>query len=491
MVAPFTPDWVKNAVFYQIFPDRFAKSEQVYKPANLEAWSALPTHNGFKGGDLLGVHEKLDYLQDLGITAIYFNPIFQSACNHRYHTHDYYLVDPLLGGNAAFEKLLKEAHRRHIKIVLDGVFNHASRGFFQFNHILECGGQSPYLDWFNVRSFPLNAYHGKPNFDCWWGMPALPKFNIKNADVRRYLMDVARYWIDFGIDGWRLDVPFEITEEGFWEEFREVVKSGNPEAYIVGEVPWEATEWMQGDKFDAVMNYQLTAACVSFFGNKNLDIDVANGMMGINDIAPIDAGTFASRAMRLQEIYAREFAQAQLNLLGSHDMPRFLTMCKGHKESLLLAYLFVMTYPGAPCIFYGDEIGLSGGKEPLCRQGFNWDESQWDQEIRQPLKKFIQIRQENPALRTGEIHFIHAEDDVIAYMRRLGDECYVVALNNSANTVELNIPMARQAYNTPCKDLLGGESALLQDNFLRIPQLNPFSGAIFTHKVDPEMVRFY
>lgn len=222
-----TPDWVKNAVFYQIFPDRFAWSVQVEKPSNFESWDTPPTVHGFKGGDLLGVVEKLDYLQDLGITAIYFNPIFQSASNHRYHTHDYYQVDPLLGGNEAFKTLIEEAHKRDIKVVLDGVFNHASRGFFQFNHILETGKDSPYVDWFHIKDYPLNAYEGKPNYACWWDLPALPKLNTDNPQVRQYILDIARYWIEQGADGWRLDVPFEIDDDDFWREFRDVCKSAN------------------------------------------------------------------------------------------------------------------------------------------------------------------------------------------------------------------------------------------------------------------------
>jgi len=178
-----TPDWVKNAIFYQIFPDRFAKSDSLEKPTHIEPWDAPMTRFGFKGGDLLGVYEKLDYLQDLGINAIYFNPIFMSAANHRYHTFDYYNVDPILGGNRVFFNLLEEAHKRDIHIVLDGVFNHASRGFFQFNHILENGEKSPYLDWFHVYGFPMNAYQGKPNYSCWWNLPCLRSRNIGSSAV--------------------------------------------------------------------------------------------------------------------------------------------------------------------------------------------------------------------------------------------------------------------------------------------------------------------
>src|SRR5919108_6691169 len=192
-----TPEWVKHAIFYQIFPDRFARSDRLIKPTNLEPWDSDPTTFGFKGGDLLGVVEHLDYLQDLGITAIYFNPIFQSAANHRYHTYDYYQVDELLGGNERFRTLLDEAHRRNIRVILDGVFNHASRGFYQFHHILENGANSPYVDWFVINGFPVNAYREDqaPNYAAWWNLHALPKFNVKTPAVREFLWDVARYWI--------------------------------------------------------------------------------------------------------------------------------------------------------------------------------------------------------------------------------------------------------------------------------------------------------
>ena len=254
-----TPDWVKSAIFYQIFPDRFARSRAVPKPGNLERWDHPPTNHGFKGGDLIGVVERLDYLQDLGITAIYFCPIFQSTANHRYHTYDYYRVDPILGGDAALQRLLDEAHRRGIRIVIDGVFNHASRGFYQFNHLLENGPVSPYLDWFQVQGWPLHAYEGhiSPNYSAWWNLHALPKLNTQTPAVREFLLGVAQHWIEQGVDGWRLDVPNEIDDDEFWREFRRRVKDANPDAYIVGEIWGDASRWLQGDQFDAVMNLSL------------------------------------------------------------------------------------------------------------------------------------------------------------------------------------------------------------------------------------------
>jgi len=388
----------------------------------------------------MGVYEKLDYLEDLGINAIYLNPIFQSASNHRYHTHDYYQVDPLLGGNDAFKTLLNGAHDRGIRIVLDGVFNHASRGFFPFNHILENGQDSPYIDWFKVHGFPLNAYQGKPNYDCWWNLPALPKFNTENPIVRRYIMDIARYWIDQGIDGWRLDVPFEIKTAGFWEEFRDVVKTANPDAYIVGEIPSEAQEWLNsGDKFDAVMNYQLSHAAVSFFGGDTVNHKLAEGMMGLGNPQPLDAQAFARRTSELLELYPHESAYAQLNLLDSHDMPRFLSLMNGSVPKLKLAYNFVLTYPGAPCIYYGDEIGLDGGRDPLCRKSFTWHQEDWNVELRDAIKEAITIRHAIPALRTGSYEPIYAQDTVLAYLRRDEMDTVLVILNNANAAVKLNL----------------------------------------------------
>ena len=273
-----TPDWVRDAVFYQIFPDRFARSDRVPKASNLQPWGAPPTGHAYQGGDLLGVVERLDYLADLGINAIYFNPIFRSGSNHRYHTHDYFQVDPMLGGNAALRELLDAAHARGIRVVLDGVFNHASRGFFQFHDILENGPESAYLDWFHVEEWPLHPYGGgKANYGAWWGNRALPKLNTDTPAVRRFIWDVARYWIEFGIDGWRLDVPQEIDDDEFWREFRRVVKAANPDAYIVGEIWGEAERWLQGDQFDAVMNYGVGRAALGLFAAETLDREYRPG----------------------------------------------------------------------------------------------------------------------------------------------------------------------------------------------------------------------
>jgi len=480
MTQVSTPEWVKDAVFYQIFPDRFAKSDQVSKPSNLEPWESPPTVYGFKGGDLLGIVEHLDYLEDLGINAIYFNPIFQSAANHRYHTYDYYQVDPILGGNEAFREMLDAAHARGIHVVLDGVFNHASRGFYQFYHTLENGAASPYLDWFyfdkerlnagsNLESYPpleeeqqlrnsqrsLEAY----GYRAWWDLPALPKLNTDTEAVRQFIFDVARHWIDFGIDGWRLDVPHEIDDDAFWREFRRVVKEANPEAYIVGEIWRDASRWLQGDQFDAVMNYIFNRACLGFFGGENLDISQHPGGY---ELSRMNATAFAETIDELLHLYDWQVTLAQLNLLSSHDMPRFLTLVGGDRDALKLATLFQMTFPGASCIYYGDEVGMQGGSDPDCRRSFRWDEEEWDEDLLVHVRRAIALRHEHPALRRGHYARLLASDsqDVYAFARTGEEETLVVVLNNGAHPYELDLDLGSFfPADAPLKDVWAGREA--------------------------------
>ena len=447
MPAIHTPDWVKHAVFYQIFPDRFATSSRVVKPHNLEAWDSPPTAQGYKGGDLLGVVEHLDHIADLGCTAIYFTPIFQSASNHRYHTHDYYQVDPLLGGNAALRELLDACHARGIKVVLDGVFNHASRGFFQFNDILENGPFSPWLDWFTIEDWPLSAYDGsKPaNYVSWVGNRALPRLRTENPQVREFIMQVAEYWLHFGIDGWRLDVPFEITAEGFWAEFRQRVKAVNPEAYIVGEVWHDASEWLQGDQFDGVMNYLFTGATIAFTAGERVRPELGEGRS--YEITPALSGrTYAERIDRLLKLYPWDIQLTQLNLLDSHDTARMLNIAGGDKASVALATLLLMTFPGAPSLFYGDEIGLPGEQEPDSRRAFPWHAPDtWDQGALAYHKALIALRHAHPALRTGDFRSAYADADVYSFVRADATERVLVAVNAGEEERSLAVPVGHDA----------------------------------------------
>ncbi len=444
-IEPKTPDWVKDAIFYQIFPDRFSKSMRVEKPHNLEPWDSPPTTFGFKGGDLVGIANHLDYLHELGITAIYFCPIFQSTANHRYHTHDYFQVDPVLGGNAAFQALLEAAHAREIRVVLDGVFNHASRGFLQFNHALENGAASPYLDWFTFEDFPVRAYNGDPNYTAWFNLPALPKLNYANPQVRGFTLRVAEPWIRAGLDGWRLDVPEEIDDDDFWREFRTRVKAINPEAYIVGEIWHRADRWLAGDMFDAVMNYQFTRACLSFFVDHN-DASLALTQPGsYGEVGPIDAPAFAAMLDETLHWYPPEITFAQMNLLNSHDTARFLTIAGGDTGALKLAWLALFTFPGAPMIYYGDEVGMEGGQDPDSRRAMLWDSACWDRDLLETAKKLAALRQKYAALRRGEFVNLHAEGKVVAYARQTPGQALVIAINAGAQDAVFDLPVGQPA----------------------------------------------
>ena len=449
-----TPDWVRDAIFYQIFPDRFARGQHhPNKGIKFEDWNTPPNPYGFKGGDIYGVTEKLDYLKDLGINAIYFNPITASASNHRYHTYDYFHVDPLLGGDEAFRGLLDTAHKVGIRIVPDGVFNHASRGFWQFHHVLENGNGSPFVDWFHFNPDRLNrhrnwgAYPGEREqqdlnrgvssydaigYNAWWNLPALPKLNTNCPEVREFIFNAAVHWINFGADGWRLDVAAEINDDSFWQEFRHRVKAANPDAYIVAEIWHEAHRWLQGDQFDATMNYLVTAALMGWLVKDRIPAYsyTIGGMRNV--LRPLTASEFGDRIEYLLSLYAPEINYVQFNLLDSHDTPRFLTVAGEDESALRLAYLFLLTYVGAPCIYYGDEIGMSGGPDPECRKAFNWDESTWNHSLRSYLKELVQIRTQEGALRRGTYQRIYSDDDVIVFARQHQGETVLIAINIAA-----------------------------------------------------------
>lgn len=481
MATVQTPAWVRDAVFYQIFPDRFARSERVRKAGNLQEWGAPPTGHGYQGGDLLGVAEHLDYLADLGINAIYFNPIFQSGSNHRYHTHDYYQVDPMLGGNAALRELIDGAHARNIRVVLDGVFNHASRGFFQFHDILENGAESAYIDWFTVHEWPLHPYGSKhANYAAWWNNPALPKFNTNTLAVRDFIFDVAKHWVEFGIDGWRLDVPTEIDDDEFWREFRRVVKTANPEAYIVGEIWGDAQRWLMGDQYDAVMNYGISRAALGLFGKETLDREYRPGGF---KLVPLGARAFAHEVERLMGLYPWEVVQAQFNLLDSHDTARFIHQAKGDWQTLRQSLLFLMTIPGAPCLYYGTEVGMTGGPDPDCRRAFPWhDRASWNLDLLEFTKRAIKLRRDHPALRRGKYAAVYAHEDILAFARRAEEENALVLFNAGPEPRAVTLDVDEVLPDGTLTDVWAGVQARVSKGTVRHLELPPRSAAVFVQE---------
>jgi len=463
-----TPDWVQDAVFYQIFPDRFCRGGFTDEPAPTHPWGAPPTVHSFFGGDLLGVIERLPYLLDLGINAIYLNPIFQSTSPHRYNASDYFHIDPRLGDLATFRRLVDLAHGHGIRIVLDGVFNHCGRGFFAFQDVLENGPASAYLDWFHIRSFPLHAYDeaAPPNYACWWNVRAMPQFNHANPAVRRYLLAVARYWIEQGADGWRLDVPNEIADHTFWQEFRRVVRQANPEAFLVGEIWHDGQPWLRGDRFDGITNYELRAVLLEWL--------IEGRYRSL---------AFAHRLQGLLARYRPEALFSQLNILGSHDTPRLMTLSGGDVAVVKLLFLFLLTWPGAPCIYYGDEIGLAGGPDPDNRRCFPWEETAWNADLRGYIRRLIALRKALPALRRGALHilFSHPRQNLYAHGRGEGPEAVVMALNASGDGPRtFDVPLDGMAVpaGTVFEDLFSGECYPVRNGRLEALSLPARSGTI-------------
>lgn len=427
------PEWVQDAIFYQIFPDRFANGDPGNDPPNSVPWGSVPTSWGFQGGDLPGIQQRFDYLLDLGINAIYLNPIFKSTSTHRYNATDYYTIDPKLGTLDDFRNLINLAHRNQVRIILDGVFNHCGRGFFAFNDILENQEYSPYRNWFHVKRFPVDAYSWGEASDYlgWWGMKSLPKFNTGNPTTRKYLLGVARYWIEQGADGWRLDVPNEINDDSFWAEFRAEVKGANPDAYLVGEIWTPDKRWIGEGHFDGLMNYPIMDALSGLFATNNLDVR-----------------RFTEKVEGLLSFYPHENAYSMYNLLGSHDTERILTKMGNDLNKLRLAYLFLFAYPGAPAIYYGDEIGLVGGKDPGSRGAFIWEQAGWNQSLREFIKSLVGVRKQHVALRRGEYEGVELSGNLpcYAFARRSPEDQVLIIMNASATEVELNINLEKLGW---------------------------------------------
>lgn len=426
------PDWVKDTIWYQIFPERFANGDPSNDPEDAKEWKEpLESGKDHYGGDLQGVIDKLDYLSELGINGIYFTPIFQSNSNHKYDTINYKKVDPHFGDSKILKELVDKAHQRGIKVMLDVVFNHCGFYFDKFQDVVKKGETSAYKDWFHIKSFPVYDIN-KPlasskslNFETFAYTPSMPRLNTQNPETKEYLLDVISYWSDTAqIDGWRLDVANEVDHQ-FWREFRTVVKEKNPGAYIVGEVWHDANPWLMGDQFDGVMNYPLNTAMVDFFANDR-----------------INARQLAQEVSGIYFRYPVHVNDNMYNLLDSHDTARFLHQAGESKERLKLAYLFLLTQTGSPSIYYGDEVGMTGGQDPDCRRPMIWDEVEQDKELLSFMKKLIQIRKSHTVLRhQGELVFLPLADhpDVLIYKRKDDMNEYYILMNRSGDKQELQL----------------------------------------------------
>lgn len=427
------PHWVYDSVMYHIFPDSFATSKAQLSG---QPQSCGQSHSHL-GGTIRGITENLDYLQSLGVNLIYLNPIFAANSYHKYDTIDYFKIDPCFGSKDDFRQLVKELHRRNMRIILDGVFNHCGPDFFAFRDVIANQKQSAYRDWFYQLNFPIH-YSDPPNYECFAYVKEMPKLNTSHPQVRDFICQVGTYWIrEFDIDGWRLDVANEVDHET-WRAFRRAVRAIKPDAFLIAEIWEDADVWLRGDQFDSAMNYMFTNLCRDFFATTT-----------------IDARTFDEQFQKALMRYPFPIASAQMNFLDSHDVPRFLHHCGGNCDRLRLALFFLMTAPGIPSVFYGDECLLTGDTEPQYRAAMRWNPN--EQPLKETLSEWIHLRLSHPSLTRGNYRSIYTDNDGgYAFKREYVSidgtaETALVILNNSDCTRTIRPddscePVTLQAY---------------------------------------------
>ncbi len=452
------PVWVRDTIWYQIFPERFANGDPSLNPVETKAWgSEEPTATNFFGGDFLGIIQKLDYLKDLGINGIYLTPIFKARSNHKYDTIDYFEIDPQFGDKQSFKQLVDTCHEKGIRIMLDAVFNHSGFYFPPFQDVWKNGEKSRYKDWFYTNQFPLHGGE-RPNYATFSFVETMPKLNTQNEEVKNYLLDVGRYWVkEFDIDGWRLDVANEI-DHAFWREFRQAVKAIKPELFILGEIWHDSIGWLRGDQFDSVMNYPFLTKTIHFF---------AKGMLS--------ASEFREQMTTVMMQYPDTVNEALFNLVGSHDTPRLLTECDGNIEKAKLIYTFLLTFIGTPCLYYGDEIGLLGGMDPGCRRCMIWDEKQQNHELFAHIKRLIQLRKTEPLLaNSGKLFFLPIENG-IAYVKEDKNCKCLIILNPMSKELKFTLPYSLKGRKII--DLLLNQEYMMESEEL-IAVIKPYDASI-------------
>ena len=415
------PQWAANKVVYQIFPSRFASTQ----PVDKKLWYKAPiTPMDDLHGNLRGIIEHLDYIKDLGIDVVYLTPIFKSNSCHKYDTIDYYQVDPSFGTTEDLKELVQKSHERGMKVVLDAVYNHTGREFFAFQDILEKGEKSKYLDWYFIDELPPRGEWGEiPNFKCFGYYGGMPKLNLKNPEVEKYITDVACYWIkECDIDGWRLDVGDEISHF-FWKNFRKGIKAVKKDMLIIGEIWHYAGDFLEGDEWDTVMNYPFYLNLIDLLADEKINVS-----------------QFVQNLGYLKGRLNKKCYPLMWNLIDSHDTARFLHLCNDNKKKQHLAAAFQLLLPGMPMVYYGDEYAMPGANDPDCRRGMYWDEEYQDKEMYNWYKKLMQIRKTHACIVEGELIETIANDDedTIVLIRKSGEEILAMIFNCGSSTKEFD-----------------------------------------------------
>lgn len=421
-----TPGWVNETVWYQIFPERFNNGDQSNDPKNTKEWGYHPVSNEeYYGGDLQGIINRLDYLEELGINGIYLTPIFEANTSHKYDTKDYLKIDPHFGDEIVFKKLVDTAHSKGIRIMLDGVFNHCGDQFAPWLDVLEYGPKSQYFNWFMVNQWPFNKDDHSTRDGSFYSFAftkRMPKLNTNNPEVIKYLLGVTEYWIkNFDIDGLRLDVANEVSHR-FCKDLRRLTKELKPDFYLLGEIWHDAITWLHGDEFDGVMNYPLATSIADFWiypERTSYDFEC-----GINH-------NFT--------MYMQQTNNVLFNLLDSHDTNRLIDKVKDI-DVFYQQLAILLTMPGSPCIYYGTEFAMEGSYDPDCRRCMPWEQidAGFYREKTDIMKALIQLRKVNEAFKSRHYHFIEDENNkrIIRFIKTDDDNKQVeVILNCSEQDV--------------------------------------------------------
>lgn len=451
------PSWAASSIIYQIFPDSFATEKRSISCESTEktdkSGSSCVSRNG---GTLKGIFKNVDYLASLGINCIYLNPIFTASSYHKYDTIDYFSIDPCFGTEEDLKLLVSACHENGIRVILDGVFNHCGSEFFAFKDVLKNGKSSKYVDWFYHLEFPIR-YEAPPNYEAFAYVKEMPKLNTGNPEVAEYLCNVGTYWIEkTNIDGWRLDVANEINH-GFWRKFRDKVRRVKPDAFLIGEIWEDSPEWLQGDQLDSTMNYPFSNLCRDFFAKRSL---------------PVKEFDQKLHAMLMR--YKTPMTYVQMNLLDSHDVPRFLSKCGGDLKKFKLALFFMMTFVGIPSILYGDEAEIEGITEREYRKPMPWRKNPEQGELFKFIKELITIRKQQKALIYGDFKTVPVSDpEVYAFSRMSDKEKLLIVINNSGAEKTIKIPMTE-----PVSSVFPGTKTEFECNGGQILRIGAMEGKI-------------
>ncbi len=455
-----SPKWAKDMIWYQIFPDRFSRNDYTNN-IDLESkyFEYSDSNNYYYGGTLKGITNRISYLSDLGITGIYFTPIFKAYSPHKYDTEDYFTIDPAFGTNEDFKVLVDECHKVGIKVMLDAVFNHCGYDHPYFQDVIKNKKASKYWDCFflddeNFINFNLDELNHpiyktlnlRPKYKTFGFTPMMPKWNADNKIAEEYLLSVATYWIkEYDIDGWRLDVSNEVSHS-FWRKFKKAVRSVKSDVYILGENWDDSTAWLRGDQFDAVMNYEVAYPVWQFFGR---DKDLIN----------IDSTNFMYRINKLLISYPENVTMNMFNMIGSHDTTRILLKCNDNYKLVQLSHVFLFSFSGSPALYYGDEVGLGELRDKDFRRPMIWDDRQ-NQSMLEFFKKMIVIRKNNKDLSSINIKWLYTDDNVLIYKK---GRTYFL-LNN--NELAKDILLPKDLENQRLSDLYNEAEIDLSTNIL-------------------------